>query len=239
MILKTIFLLAGALLTSVANADPIATHGMLLFGNQATYASHLPMFHAPHDYQVILKLRLADNPRAQTLLAYEQAKADGNKLFTMVPTPMDLTKVIAGELKEFNATIFVGHFERGGQKLGSVQVEVEKSLFSAKLNGDQPDQQLERYVVFGEKGEYFGAHVIAGKPSFDSIVQVAPVMNLSTPCNTGACLPPLQIPDSSLPMSVSALEGLPEIGDGLSNPEGGQNTTIKDILYLEVDELSH
>jgi hypothetical protein len=239
MNLKTIFLLAGALLTSAANADPIATHGMLLFGKQATYASHLPMFHAPHDYQVILKLRLVDHPRQRTLLAYEQAKADGNKLFTLVPTPLDLTKVISGELTTFYAQLFAGHFERGGTELGSVRAHVEKVLFSAKLKDDQPDQQLERYVVFGENGEYFGAHIIAGKPSFDSIVQVAPVMNLRTPCNTRLCVPPLQIPDSSLPMSVSAHEGLPEIGDGLSNPEGGENTTIRDILYLEVDELSH
>ena len=43
---------------SMANADVPTTHGMLLFGNETVYASHLPMFHSPHDYQLILELDL-------------------------------------------------------------------------------------------------------------------------------------------------------------------------------------
>lgn len=29
-----------------------SVHGMLIFGKEKIYASHLPMFHPPHDYQV-------------------------------------------------------------------------------------------------------------------------------------------------------------------------------------------
>jgi hypothetical protein len=37
--------------------DPNATfgtHGMLLFGEETLYLSHLPMFMSPHNFQVIL-----------------------------------------------------------------------------------------------------------------------------------------------------------------------------------------
>ena len=44
-----------------AQADRPSVHGMLLFGKENLYASHLPMFHAPHDYQVIFKLNLSSN----------------------------------------------------------------------------------------------------------------------------------------------------------------------------------
>ena len=41
-----------------ASEDKPATHGMLIFGTNKIYASHLPMFHSPHNYQVILELDL-------------------------------------------------------------------------------------------------------------------------------------------------------------------------------------
>ncbi|MCT8988416.1 hypothetical protein [Shewanella phaeophyticola] len=40
-------------------------HGMLLFGSQyGLFASHLPMFHQPHNAQVVFKLSFAD-PKIQ------------------------------------------------------------------------------------------------------------------------------------------------------------------------------
>ncbi|WP_373990514.1 hypothetical protein [Duganella sp. BuS-21] len=56
----------GLLLSGVAFAADVrdvthGEHGMVLFGGKkGLYASHLPMFHAPHDYQVILQLHVAD-----------------------------------------------------------------------------------------------------------------------------------------------------------------------------------
>ncbi|MGE3974950.1 MAG: hypothetical protein AB7F59_10530 [Bdellovibrionales bacterium] len=43
-------------LSMTAQADPPSTHGMVVFGKNATYVSHLPMFHAPHDYQLVMKV---------------------------------------------------------------------------------------------------------------------------------------------------------------------------------------
>src|SRR5258708_2218861 len=100
----TLILAASALLAgTLAQSDPPATHGMLLFGNQVTYASHLPMFHAPHDYQVIMKLSLESLPHSQTLVSYEKLKANGVTFFTLEPQKVDLTQVINGTKKTLSA----------------------------------------------------------------------------------------------------------------------------------------
>ena len=90
-LLKTLTLFLS-LASSVAAADEPATHGMLLFGQNQTYASHLPMFHTPHDYQLIMKIKLSTNPRASSmpLIEYKKAKQNGEKLFTLVFSTLDL-----------------------------------------------------------------------------------------------------------------------------------------------------
>jgi hypothetical protein len=66
--MKPLLLSLAFLAAASARADAPAVHGMVLFGGkQAAYVSHLPMFHAPHDRQLILKVALADLPRSQTL----------------------------------------------------------------------------------------------------------------------------------------------------------------------------
>mgnify|MGYP000495227802 CR=1 FL=1 len=62
-------LLAGA--AAAAEKGPTwGTRGMALFGGKdALYASHLPMFHAPHDYQLVLPdAALRQRPDGKTAL---------------------------------------------------------------------------------------------------------------------------------------------------------------------------
>ena len=89
-----------------------STHGMLLFGNKVTYASHLPMFHKPHNYQLIMKLSLSEAEGGSALTAYQQEKDSGETFFTIMPEAMDLTKVIDKSKTSFQALLFKGHFER-------------------------------------------------------------------------------------------------------------------------------
>ncbi len=177
--MKKIFnLIVLSLLTGqIATADVPSTHGMLLFGDKTLYASHLPMFHAPHNYQYIFKLTLSHGE--QTLSKFAEEKTNGQKLFTLVPEVMDLTKVMDGTKKDFQAEIYSGHFERGGTNLGSIQVHVEKTILSAKLNANSAPQEFHEYLAFGENGEYFAAHIIKEKPNFDAITQ----LNNPTPCS--------------------------------------------------------
>jgi hypothetical protein len=234
------------LMGTAARADIPSVHGMLVFGGSAaTYASHLPMFHAPHDRQVILKIVLMDVPGSQTLALYEGAKNSGKSLFTLEPQVMDLEKVANGTKTEFMAAIYDGHFERGGQKLGDLKVKVENVVFSAKLNGQLPPQQAEKYFVFGKNGQYFAAHVIQGKPSFDAIVEVSqPYVIFISHCHYRVCDDPkkLAIPDDKLPLilggpnSALALQRYPELA--FSAPSG-ETVDGKTVLYVEEGDLSH
>ncbi len=242
-------LLAGTL----ARADAPSTHGMLVFGHEAgTYASHLPMFHAPHHWQVILKITLKGVPGSGALAAYAEAQSTGKTLFTLEPELMDLTKIVNGTKVEFNAAIYDGHFERGGRNLGNLKVRIEKIVFSSKLNGETPPQQREKYLVFGEKGEYFAAHLIQGKPSFDVIAEVSQPYELHVRyCRTRMCPEPTktQVTDENLPLNLvgpgeaQAFQTDPAPGEIGAIQLGGlfddAVTDVKSVLYVEEGDLSH
>lgn len=206
------------------SGDAPSVHGMLLFGSQTTYASHLPMFHAPHDYQLILKLTLRDSTAVGVVDRYAASVKVSKDIFTLVPEVMDLTKVIDGSKKTFAGEIYQGHFERGGLSLGFVTVQVEKILLSTKLDTQVMPNEND-YFVFGEGGEYFAAHLIRGKPNFDAILVMSePSVN-----------------DSKLPMT---LEGpkfsvrAPVVGDEFTAEDGSQIKVSK-VIYFESGELAH
>jgi hypothetical protein len=244
------FLFSILLTGAAARADIPSTHGMVVFGGAtATYASHLPMFHAPHDYQLLLKIALKGVPGSQALDAYAVAKYAGKTLFTLEPQIMDLEKIMSGTKTEFIAAIYEGHFERGGQNLGNLKVQIEKIVFSSKLNSHTPPQQNEKYFVFGEKGAYFAAHIIQGKPSFDAILEVSQPYEIYLPyCRTRVCAEPTKtvIPDEKLPLAlvgpgdVQSLQ-VPASGDlalQLGDLFGGI-TDVMNVLYVEEGDLSH
>lgn len=229
-----------------ARADMPSTHGMLLFGgSNAVYASHLPMFHSPHDYQVILELAL--DSQSSVVKTFKKLNESGETLFTIEPETMDLTQVIDGSKKQFSAALYQGHFEQGGKNLGQVQVAVKKIIFSAKLIHDASPLDHEEYLIFGGAGEYYAAHLIKSKPSFDQIMKVNQPYQLQFPhCRTRVCSEPAKnvIDDAKLP--VVSLDSpapmtqpkLPKTGDVL----GGFSVAITEILnvvYSEEAELSH
>lgn len=236
--MKKLFVILTIICASViARADKPATHGMLLFGGLETYTSHLPMFHAPHDYQLITKVTLSDIPRSQTLKIYEYWKSQGETLFTLVPEKMDLTQVIDGTIKEYQAVIFLGHFEKDGKQLGGVKVTVDTILLSEKL---QPIAKTYGgvYFVFGKQGEYYAAHVINGKGSFDSILQVEkPWMN--SVCTRVECSVAKPINDANLPIEVASYTKEPmKDGQYFSDLHMFQVKVIKNI-YTDFADLAH
>ncbi len=216
--------LMALVMGETARADAPSVHGMLLFGGHTTYASHLPMFHAPHDYQLILKLTLRNSTSAGVIDSYVAAKKTSKDIFTLVPDVMDLTKVMDGSKKTFAAEIYQGHFERGGVSLGSVTVQVEKVLLSKKLDAHAVPLQNE-YFVFGESGEYFAAHLIRGKPNFDAIVA------MTKP----------SVDDAQLPLNVQGPVfsiDTPIVGDTYRG-DGGVQSDVSKVVYFESGELAH
>src|SRR5689334_10429882 len=94
MKLMAILTLISALIGNAALADSPAKHGMLIVGNQKIYASHLPMFHQPHDYQAIFELEFS-MPRADANALYRQDRLDSDsKIYTIEPQRFELPAVI-------------------------------------------------------------------------------------------------------------------------------------------------
>lgn len=240
---KLVGIILFTAMASTVHADAPATHGMLLFGDKVTYASHLPMFHKPHDYQLIMKLSLVDASQSDALKIYELAKTKGETLFTIVPETMDLTLIMDGSKKTFSALLYQGHFERGGAKLGPIAINVDKIIFSKKLNPSEAEETLD-YLIFGEQSEYFAAHIIKGKPSFDMILKVSQAQRVNSFCGRGFCPEPAPkaIKDASLPLVVRE----PIVGEKSAPAKIGDKVgsfsafaKVLDIIYLEEPELSH
>lgn len=222
----------------LARADKPATHGMLLFGDKQTYVSHLPMFHAPHDYQLILQVKLKLTPLSTALMKYEQAKRQGETLFTIEPEKMDLTQVIDGTLKEFKAKLYAGHFERGGRALDTVIVVVEKKIYSQKLNPEKLGAVF-NYLVFGEKDDYYAAHIINGVGSFDSILKVSQLEQAGPICTRRDCTyDGHDLADEQLPYQLLSKIDEPYGDEGVLK-DWSYKTFIEKNIYTETDELAH
>jgi hypothetical protein len=158
-------------------ADPPATHGMLLFGEKKIYLSHLPMFSVPvHRYQVILEATLTksgSDPQA----AYVQDRSEhtNTKVYTFEPEPFVLPDLDPGNARRnsFKGTIFRGHFERGGEVIGSdVIVNVTRVIHFRQFDAQAAELPQLEYLIFGLAQELFTAHLITRPPDFDHVLAI-------------------------------------------------------------------
>ena len=97
----------------------MGVHGMLLFGEDALYLSHLPMFQSPHNFQVILEAGF-DDAAAQVLRADRETSGQ-DLYYTFEPAKFHITELDPGgdgpARSSIEGTIYRGHFERGGQPI--------------------------------------------------------------------------------------------------------------------------
>ncbi|MGH8031381.1 MAG: hypothetical protein ACREO8_03210 [Luteimonas sp.] len=156
-----------------ATAEPrVGVHGMVLFGgHDGLYGYHLAMFHAPHDRQVLVRLRATDPVLDRQL---RKALAARPSLWTLAPQSFDLDRLAPGAalpLREFTADVVSGHFERGGDTAHTrVTLRVEKVLMFRPLAPTLGPPQTLRYDVVGEGEERFLVKRIERRPDFDQIV---------------------------------------------------------------------
>jgi len=155
-------------------AQPIiertAVHGMLVFGTERVYASHLPMFHSPHHYQILLELELEKAVQSR-FNKYQRAHPQV-VTFTLAPERFVLPEMMT-QPRLFKAVLYDGHFERGGKAItDSVLVKIKNVVYLKKFEKAEPREAHTRYIVFGNEKEQFAAHVITQAPDFDHVVQV-------------------------------------------------------------------
>lgn len=173
--MRWIALLAGwlALSTSAFAADAtFGEHGMALFGGPGgLYASHLPMFHAPHDYQVLLQLHIAD-PKTDAAL---RRRLDGKPLlWTLSPEKFELDRLApqaAHPLAQFKADLVQGHFEQNGKtQFAGATVVIDKVLVYRQLSPGQKTSATARYLSIGSGKQRYLVKEIDSRPDFDHIV---------------------------------------------------------------------
>ncbi len=181
----------------------VATHGMLLFGGRdGLYASHLPMYHPPHDTQVVLRIRFADASIESELgnaLAAEPA------VWTLVPERFDLLRLApdaSQPIRELRVDVVEGHFERGGtRRHAGVLLTVESVPLFRRLDPTlRAPERLDYLRIAASPGaaEQFLLLRIDARPGADHLLAVAP----------GVALPPrLTLPASGdLVASARAIE---------------------------------
>ncbi|HYO53014.1 hypothetical protein [Archangium sp.] len=169
-----------------AAAHRMGTHGMVLFGSgKRLFLSHIPMFHRPHDVQLLASVSLA-HPE----LPAGRDFSDGT--YTLEPERFDLDALAQGKLKQFRATVHRGNFEGGGTPLHrDVTVRVEKVEQVRLLDRQAPELPELRYWVVGSGKEAWLVHALSRAPDFDQVVKVS----LDKPLpRKGTDLPVLRFP---------------------------------------------
>ncbi|HTD29737.1 MAG TPA: hypothetical protein VK660_10150 [Xanthomonadaceae bacterium] len=150
-------------------------HGMVLFGGaDGLFASHLPMFHASHDYHVVIALQLA-SPELDAALRARLAK--NPELWTLVPEEFELARLAPGAanpLTTFKADIVEGHFERGGKTMYSgVIVRVMHTDRFAQLDAGAGPPTIASYQPIGQGHTWFLVKEIRARPDFDHVVMLS------------------------------------------------------------------
>jgi hypothetical protein len=161
-------LIVGAPVFAQHHPDKPAIHGMLLKGRGTIYASHLPMFHSPHDYQIILKLKF-DDAANQRYLQDRKVHTE-EPVYTIEPEVFVLPEMV-NRTKKFKAKVYRGHFERKGVMIAEdVHVTIEQVIYFKHFKDDERKPVHLKYILFGNDKEQFLAHQISASPDFDEVL---------------------------------------------------------------------
>lgn len=202
-------------------ADRPSVHGMAVVGTKHIYLSHLPMFHSPHDYQVLLEVQLDPASQAE----YAKAKtASADELITIVPEAFVLPEMIAHP-RPFKADLFKGHFERGGIVfIENATVTITKVIYFKKFLATDTAPATSHYILFGNAEEQFLAHQITAKPDFDQLLKVTIPNALKTSFG------------KTLEFANHANDKALDTGEQISTADG--TIEVQSSLYLEFGDLA-
>jgi hypothetical protein len=145
----------------------VGAHGMVLFGSEKLYLSHIPLYDSPHNIQVVVEVKVASGvPDGQAQF--------GTKQFTLKPrSSWSLDDLASGALTSLSGTIYMGDFEAGGTPaFRNVTFDVKRVVLQRALSHSTPASPSLDYIAVGTPTQPFLVHVIDAAPSFDQIVAV-------------------------------------------------------------------
>ena len=161
--------------------DAKGFHGMVLWGLDSIYLSHLPMFKAPpHAYQVIVEADLArPTGGPATEYATDRAQHPGQLLYSLAPEEFVLPDILpqAGKppnLSTLRGALFRNRFdqETGVEIAPDVVVNIKNVIHGRKFDPAAAELKSLEYIALGKPGEIYLAHLITRPPDFDHIVRV-------------------------------------------------------------------
>lgn len=171
------------------------SHGMVLVTDGTElYASHLPLYVIPHDYQLVYllesthKAKLLERLTTTQLTETEEGKIlrFQQNMVTLLPAKFDLNRLINGESFEIDAQFFSGHFERGGEKwfkeenLKFVRQVYKRSMTNNAATAKSIDAGWHTLTASNSETQLF-IFPIKTSPSFDAIVLGTNCSNTSRP----------------------------------------------------------
>lgn len=235
--LKKISLFAFTILFFNANlifaiSDKPSIHGMLMVGVNSIYLSHLPMFHAPHDYQVIIEVSL-DGQGDPTQKYKEDRLISKENIYTLVPDNVFILPEKIQNKESFAATIYRGHFERGGIPIiKNVKVNINNVIYFKKFEKKLIIPIEHKVIIFGNSTEQFIAHNISACPDFDQVLAI----DISSSEVLGKVnLIQLNLKDQK--NSIPLQENKTYVGQNALNPKSEITFKVKKQFYLEFDDL--
>jgi hypothetical protein len=160
----TLFILL--ILTTFGAQAVESIHGMVIFGKERLYASHMPMFHNIHNKQVVITFEVPEAIKNQIV------KLQEDQYLSFVPEKFDLEKFIA-EPFDLKGDLYVGHFEKDGViALKGITLSKPKILLMNKLNETDIVSNSESYKFIGTKNDIYALHIIKKTTPVDQIFKL-------------------------------------------------------------------
>lgn len=210
------------------SADRPSIHGMAVVGHHKVYLSHLPMFHSPHDYQVILEVEFDAEAKA----IYDSSVTSATpELYTLAPDENFVLPAMVQVGNSFPATLFKGHSERGGTAIVSgLQVKIVQVLYFKKFQPGKVQPEQAQYLFFGNDKEQFLAHIVTAKPDFDQIVNLQPTEVLAKSGPVEMTLPHQK--------NVEPLKADSKLTGILKSDNSPIELNVLSVIYFESGDLS-
>lgn len=159
-------------------------HPMVLIGNGSNiYASLLPTYKEPHNFQLIYAV---DNKN----LPLQELINDAD-LVTVKPQPYNLEHLIRGEKLKIIVDVYMGHFSKGGQlTYQNMALELEQQLYVRKLEELDKSHIRHKYDSAALKNnQRLLIHQIQTAPSYDHIILLLDDVNCLTEFATATAVP--------------------------------------------------
>ena len=174
---------------ATAEVDPDVL-GMLAFGEQTLFFSHLPLFSlnpdhtrfmSHHRFQVIVQAEFT--PEQMASYVKDRKANPKTQFYTIDPQPFVLSQVFepkgAPKLTAITATVVNGHFERDPHHevpgLKDVKIKIARVVHGREFDPRVKKPPTLEYLFFGRGSERFLAHTIFAPADFDHVLAVKSV----------------------------------------------------------------